>query len=481
MAGYRPVRILVFHGYLLRGTGSNVYNARLAVALAEAGHEVHVLCQEHRPEEVEGLPHPRVHVHRPDIGGLLPVYVQDEYEGFRVRRFAELSDEELDRYVEANVEAVRSVAAAVRPELALANHAVMGPAILSRGLGDAVPYAVKIHGSALEYTVRPEPVRFAPYAREGLDGARSILVGSRHTAESLFEVLGDDLRDKTFLGPPGVDTETFRPRDRAAAWDEVRALADRMRGSGVEGVGSFARDRDAIAARLGALDPSDRHVLYVGKLIVSKGVDLLAAAWPLVEGRHLVVVGFGAYRAGFERLIAALDAGDRDEVERLARRGRAEEGGPQDELRHLLDFLDTTDDAYWAAARGVASRITVVGRLEHRELAPLVSLSEAQVVTSTFPEAFGMVAAEAAAAGAVPVVADHSGLGEVADVLGPAARRYPKHDVRALAAAVRDATADSGLVATARARFGWDAVARGVVAAARGDHAALAQVPQKVT
>jgi hypothetical protein len=32
------VRLLIFHGYLLQGTGSNVYNANLAAALARLGH-----------------------------------------------------------------------------------------------------------------------------------------------------------------------------------------------------------------------------------------------------------------------------------------------------------------------------------------------------------------------------------------------------------------------------------------------------------
>ncbi len=43
---------------------------------------------------------------------------------------------------------------------------------------------------------------------------------------------------------------------------------------------------------------------FVGKLIVSKGVDLLLAAWPLVHERFpeatLLVVGFGAYRDGLD-------------------------------------------------------------------------------------------------------------------------------------------------------------------------------------
>ena len=39
-------RVLVFHGYLLRGTGSNIYNTSLAQAMVRMGHEVHLLCQD---------------------------------------------------------------------------------------------------------------------------------------------------------------------------------------------------------------------------------------------------------------------------------------------------------------------------------------------------------------------------------------------------------------------------------------------------
>jgi glycosyltransferase involved in cell wall biosynthesis len=464
------VRLLVFHGYLLRGTGSNVYNARLAVALARAGHEVHVLSQEGRPQDVEGLDHPAIHLHRPDIGGLLPVYVPDEYEGFEVRRFADLTDAQLDAYLEANVRAVAEVAGRVRPDAALANHLVMGPVVLARGLPAEVPYAVKVHGSALEYTVRPQPERFLPFAREGLARARTVLVGSRHTAAALEEVVGDGVRSRTFLGPPGVDDATFRPREPDVARAEIRALAARLRGRGTEGVGSFARDLDEVAARLDALPLEADLVLYVGKFLAAKGVDLLVAALPLVPGPHLALVGFGAARGALERLVAALDAGDRAAALAVARELAAEPGGG-----HVLRFVEGAGDAYFAAARGLAARVTVVGRLEHEELAPLVALASAQVVPSAFPEAFGMVAAEAAASGTVPVVADHSGLGEVADVLGPAAGRFDNGDVAGLAAALRAALATDAapLVDVAVARFGWDGVARSVVAAALGRHEEL--------
>ncbi|HLE98376.1 MAG TPA: glycosyltransferase, partial [Gaiellaceae bacterium] len=57
------------------------------------------------------------------------------------------------------------------------------------------------------------------------------------------------------------------------------------------------------------------------------------------------------------------------------------------------------------------------GPLEHRHLVNLLALADACVVPSIFPEAFGMVAAEAAATGCPPLVARHSGLVEIAEVL----------------------------------------------------------------
>src|SRR3954447_13141098 len=103
--GCRSLRILVFHGYLLIGTGSNIYNAELGAAMVRAGHEVHMLAQERSPfaldwVEAEGdwdsgtlavtsrvSGAPRATVYRPDIGGLLPVYVADVYDGIQARAF----------------------------------------------------------------------------------------------------------------------------------------------------------------------------------------------------------------------------------------------------------------------------------------------------------------------------------------------------------------------------------------------------------
>jgi glycosyltransferase involved in cell wall biosynthesis len=469
------MRFLIFHGYMLRGTGSNIYNANLARALAKLGHEVHLLCQD-REVEIEG-----VQIHNPDIHGLLPVYVKDPYEGFEVKAFPELMDDELDRYIDANVTAVREVASAVGGiDAALANHLVMGPAILARA--DVAPFAAKIHGSALEYTVKPNP-RFLPYAREGMEAARGVLVGSRHTAESLWAALPDvsGLREKTRLGPPGVDTERFVPG-----------------GAGGGGAScTFSSTGWGVAANAppkklsGTPARSSRRVVFVGKLIVSKGVDLLLAAWPLVKAEHpdaeLEIAGFGEYEEGLRRLWAALGRGDINDAREVALAGWGIEGGEERPLPILSAFLAKPPDGYVDAAEAAAGSVEFIGRLEHDEVAELLPGAEALVMPSTFPEAFGMVAAEAAASGVLPVSAGHSGMLEVSRqlmaTLPPEIGRLTSFPVEvgaveaiaerlsgwlSLSDAERAAARES-LVETARRLWSWEGVARGVIAASRGE------------
>ena len=508
------MRFLIFHGYLLSGTGSNVYNANLAAALRRAGHEVHLFSQDRHPERLDfvdavGEWHDgrltvrtwrepvRCTAYRPDIGHVLPVYVPDRYEGVDARPFPELNNLELDRYLDANVEAVRAVAERVAPDLALANHLVMGPAILARALGGAVPFAAVIHGSALEYTVKPHP-RFLPYAREGLDAARGVLVGSRHTAESLWAALDDPaLPARTRLGPPGVDIAAFRARGPEDAAAGVRRLAERLAAQppSPDDGSSFRRDPAAAAQALHRLRPGeDRVVLFLGKEILAKGLDLLLAAWPLVLQRlpdvRLVVVGFGAWHPTAVRMTAALAESNLDAVHEIAEQGRGAEGGPPGPLRHLLAFLDALDGEarrrYLTAAAALHERVLFTGRLEHEEVTDLLPACEALVVPSTFPEAYGMVAAEAASCGTLPISADHSGLAEVSrvveaavpDEVAPWLRfRLGDEAVPHLAAcvvgwleapaALRERTRRA-LTAVARERFSWDGVARTVIAAAEG-------------
>jgi glycosyltransferase involved in cell wall biosynthesis len=482
------MRVLLFHGYMLRGTGSNIYSANLARALAGMGHEVHLLCQDRRVR-IEG-----VEIHNPDIHGLLPVYVKDPYEGFEVKTFSELTEEELQRYIEANVSAVREVADATGGfDAALGGHLVMGPCILARaGIGQ---FAAKIHGSALEYTVKPDP-RFVPYAEEGMRAANCVLVGSRHTAESLWAALPNvpGLRNKTRLGPPGVETERFQPRVLSRGGPPGSALGFSPAAPDVVRGCEGGEKQDAALRRAAHPTPpagETSRVVFVGKLIVSKGVDLLLAAWPLVRAARreakLEVAGFGEYEEGLRRLLAALDRGDLDDAREVARLGRGLEGGEEAALPILGAFLADPPDGYLEAAKGIGDSVEFIGRLEHDEVAWLLPGAEALVMPSTFPEAFGMVAAEAAACGVLPVSAGHSGMREVSRELAVALPgdvaelvSFPVEigAVEAIAERLnrwlqlpqsRRDEARAALVETARRLWSWEGVARGVIAASRGE------------
>jgi glycosyltransferase involved in cell wall biosynthesis len=232
-------------------------------------------------------------------------------------------------------------------------------------------------------------------------------------------------------------------------------------------------------------------VVFVGKLIVSKGVDLLLTAWPLVQVAHpdvrLKLAGYGEYEDGLRRLLAALDRGDLDDAREVARLGWALEGGEEEPLKILSAFLDDPPEGYLDAARGMASSVELVGRLEHDEVARLLPGAEALVMPSTFPEAFGMVAVEAAACGVLPVSADHSGMREVSRELAAAlpcasaglttftVSNSAIVEIAAHLNAWLDlpeadrAVARDALVETVRRLWSWEGVAHSVIAAARGE------------
>jgi glycosyltransferase involved in cell wall biosynthesis len=362
------MRLVLWHGYLLSGTGSNIYTQHVARAWGRLGHDVRVICQEPHPEAFDLGPN--VRILRPDIGPLLPTFVLDRYEGVEARRVGDMTLPERDRYLAASIGSLAGTLAEQPAELVLANHAIMGGPVAAAGCGPtATPYAVKLHGSELEYAIRGN-AELARLAAAPLNGAAAVYAGSQHIVNVTRELLGDGpYLDRTAVVPPGVDTDEFRPE--AGSRERLDALlrADRP-GAHPE------RHPDPDAAdRLAGVGP---FVLYVGKLLQQKGVHLLLEAWRALSPRYpdlsLVVVGFGS---------------DRDWLESIA-----------------------------------GDRVVFTGAMDHAQLQALMPLAEVMVVPSVLAEAFGMVAAEAASSGVMTVVADHSGLAEVAAGLGDAARTF---------------------------------------------------------
>jgi glycosyltransferase involved in cell wall biosynthesis len=184
--------------------------------------------------------------------------------------------------------------------------------------------------------------------------------------------------------------------------------------------------------------------------------------------------------------VDALARKDLDALREIAARGRELEGGPPGELKYLSSFLARVDEAWLNAAPAAAARIHFTGRIEHHDLPGLLPVCEAQVMPSTFPEAFGMVAAEAAACGALPLSAGHSGMAEVTATLAPALPRElrpllsfdvgPGAVEEIAAKLVTWLTLDPderkrarAVLANEAARlYSWENVAKGVIAAAQG-------------
>ena len=348
------MRILLWHGYLLGGTGSNVYTRAIAREWSRAGHDVVVVSQEGNPElyDLGGA-----QTVRPDIGSVLPVFVLDRYEGYDVKLLQDTTQDERDRFVEANAAALRELGPA---DLVFANHVLLGGPV---GAASGLPYAVKAHGSELEYSMRGNE-ELGRWGRESLAGARAVFVGSAHIRSVVADVVGHV--DRVYEVPPGVDVDEFRLEPRT---DALAALVEESgRDRPNPGNSNERLPDEGNAERLETFLSGDRPtVLYFGKLLRNKGVHLLLEALRTVDARA-VIVGFGDYRG---------------------------------EL---------------AAMAGEAVLFT--GPLEHRHLVHLIPLADVTVVPSIFPEAFGMVAAEAAAGGSLPLVARHSGLAEIAEALG---------------------------------------------------------------
>jgi len=410
------MRIFVWHGYLLGGTGSNIYARQLSREWCREGHDVTVFSQDPRPEDFDLGGAATV---RPDVGGLLPVFVLDRYDGYEVKRVQECTSAELGAWVEANAAALRAHGPA---DVVFANHVLLGGPV---GAASGSRYVVKAHGSELEYSMRGN-AELSAWGGAVLEGAAATIVGSGHIRQVVRDVCGTV--DGVHEIPPGVDVELWRPAPKDRALEQL--VAEARRDPANPGNASERLPDEGNADRLASFLAGDRStVVYFGKLIENKGVQVLFEA---LRGRdaRVVVVGFGDYRATLEQQADGLDA-------------------------------------------------LFTGPLEHRHLVHLLALADAAVVPSIFPEAFGMVAAEAAAAGCPPIVANHSGLAEIARGLEadyPAGlgglASFPNGDAAALRdrlervlalqgderAELRDAARE-----TAVARWSWTSVARRIL------------------
>lgn len=509
------MRILICHGYLLKGTGSNQYVQSMARAMCRQGHHLAIMCQdadprldfvsaylEERPDSPEtgvawerdtGYPGSCI-VYKPYIGGLLPVYVMDEYTGFEVKEFGDLTDRELAAYVEMNRASLERLIGRFAPEAIQVNHAVMLPYIVKPLAGErSIPYFVSIHGSAIDFTVRRQE-RYLQYGAQGLDGSTGIVVPSAYTAGQVKEVftgLLGDLDEKLLFIPPGVDTGLFGSVAENLEASVEAVIAEVERRTAGAGSSDWLPEPD-MAMRLRELASADSpSIVFLGKLLETKGVQCALPALPLilskVPGARLIVIGFGELKGMLEKMLGALDRGDLEALRRACEYGNRSYTRVEGSFTPVLDFLDALardghlEEYRKACLENDFNRAVVfTGYLapeEHRHLLPH---ARALLVPSLAPEAFGLVAVEAMASGVVPVATPYTGLATALEPLraawGDGADRFVLGDRGKMVGDIADAcvTALEMPEGEYRARcgrmceeagrmFSWEAVARDMV------------------
>jgi glycosyltransferase involved in cell wall biosynthesis len=537
--------ICILHGYLLEGSGSNLWTRAIVEALCRQGETVHLVAQENHPEQypfiTEGrlyLPNGEVEtwfrregphagcciLHKPVLGDTLPVYVWDRYEEFpRVVPMVELSEAEIESYLDRNTRALLKIVQNNDITALHANHAVLMPTVAQRvRQATGLPFTVMPHGSALEYAVKRDP-RFWRRAADALSAAGRIFVHGDEMRERVLSVFDDvpGLEVKMRELHLGVDTRQFEPapqgerRDRIARLHEslkrvprgrttaqTEALRTRLHGgmdrADLEQVLAVARGYDTKApdadleAKLSAVNwGRDSTLLYVGRLISAKGVQDIVAAMPLLLEQNpelrLLIVGHGPLREPLEALLWALEHGARELAVQIIAWGQALEGEPEGDsgsevltkVAHFFDQLREHGelDAYFAAARRHlrSDRVIFTGYLTHRDLRHLFACCDVAVFPSVVKEAGPLVFLEALASGAFPMGTYFGGMkasiDAVAEALPPGAAEAMKLDPapdRTVADIVRNVpiAVDLGerykdtLYQVARERYDWASVAR---------------------
>ncbi|HET9425673.1 MAG TPA: glycosyltransferase [Gemmatimonadaceae bacterium] len=380
--------LAILHGYLLEGSGSNLWTRCVVEALCRKGHTVQLVCQEPHPDRYDCITAAYLHrldgtvdtlferdlapgytgrciMHKPQLGDTLPVYVWDKYEEFpNAVPMIDLPDEEIELYLERNVRVVRRVVQEHDVIAMHANHAVLSSVVAQRVSEETgVPFAVMPHGSALEYAVKKDD-RFLRLATDAFSAAERVFVHGEEMKRRVETILPDvvDLQGKFSVLPLGVHTWQFEPVPRERRREKVGrllvSLHDKPRGRRPEQLDQMlarayaastpeelhraftsiqydtkAPDAD-IEEKLSQLDwEHDAVLLYVGRLISAKGVQSGLAALPEImaadSGVRLLLVGHGPLREPMELFVHALQHGDRHLAEQVVAHGRFLEGDPE--------------------------------------------------------------------------------------------------------------------------------------------------------
>lgn len=415
--------IALLHGYLLEGSGSNLWTRSIIQSLCNSGETVHLLCQENHPELYDFISEGIVYhsngyretilkretiypgkciLHKPKLGAILPVYVMDKYEEFSdPRPMIKLDDAEIEKYLQINIRVLTQIVDENQVKVIHANHAVLMPVVAQQVAKKAsIPFTIMPHGSAIEYAVKKDK-RFYKYAEQAFDAAQRIyVIGDeiRNRVKDLFKAL-PEIELKMLALNLGVNTSLFNPVNVNNRKDKIielfGLLENVQRGKSnfqsqnmlnalksdisKQELISIINDSAFYNAKLTDEDAEEKLqlvdwnkekiILFVGRLIANKGLHSVIAALPEIladePDTRLIVVGHGPQREPLEALIWALQNGHRDLVLNIVEWGRTLEGTgekPLEEIQLYFNHLKESNelDDYFKKAQKYIDKDSVI-------------------------------------------------------------------------------------------------------------------------
>ena len=261
------MKILLLHSVPLEGSGSGTYTKNLARELSLRGHKVTVLYP--GPEIAKKT----FHTQNIEIS---PVPVFTNHPAVPSVSFAELSDEKVSKIMHQYINELLNLIAEERPDLIHVQHA--GPWIFPASLVASIfkiPVVVTLHGTGI-YLCQKDP-RMRSLVQAGLQCVSDVISVSTSPLDGFKEMFGSSW--KSHIIPGGVDIARFStPSMCKEEFDEKYNLKGK------------------------------KIVLFVGRLVKEKGVQILIQAAKEYLGKDVVVVisGNGNYETTLKKWLLAV-------------------------------------------------------------------------------------------------------------------------------------------------------------------------------
>lgn len=469
------MKIGLFHGYNLGGSGSNEYTRYLAKALLAEGVEIHLICREPDAESLgfidvayrydskgvaETLFDNRqgdsdkalCYLHEMPDASVLPVYVTDKQRDGVVKSFTNLTDAELDEYHNVSATALKAILTDHPLDILHCNHVTYQPQVAENVCEETgTPYIIYPHGSAIEYTVKTDD-RYFKKVRESIQLTDGLIIGNNEVKQrivNLYPELTNEINNKSRIVGVGVDTALFtscaadKRQDSldtlismnlrgGKTADLTRELERKLDAGEIDAVTQYRNSYvqklsdDDISAKLEKIDLNSPVLLFVGALTAGKGLQgLLCAMCTALRQQpdlQLVIVGAGAYRETLEGLVHLLSTRNLPMLKTMASQGFdldfSDNTGAWEDVEY---YLNNHADELLECADRLKNNVHFVGRLNHDQLKYLFPIVDLAVFPSVVPEAYPLVLMESLSNGVLPMVSYFSGftdgIDELADVI----------------------------------------------------------------